>query len=382
MTRTGTWNYPTAIRFGAGRVAELPAACAALGISRPLVVTDRGLATLPPMDAVRAALAAGGLDAAVYAEVGADPAEADVTGGVDALHAHGADGVVALGGGSGLDAAKAIALMARQTRPIWDFVDEGDNWTRVDPAAMVPCVAIPTTAGTGSEVGRASVIRNETQRAKHIIFHPKMLPGQVIADPALTAGLPAHLTAATGMDALSHNLEAFCAPGFHPQADGIAAEGIRLVQRALPTATAHGDDLDARADMLAASLMGATAFQKGLGGMHGIAHVVGARTHQHHGLLNAIVMPYVLAFNRSAIEGRIADLARSMGLDPTFDAFLGWVLGLRQTLGIPHTLDLKGEDPAVLAPLSVLDPSTGGNPVPLDAPAYEAIYRAAVDGRV
>lgn len=378
--RVGTWNYPTAIRFGAGRTAELPQALAELGVTRPLIVTDRGLADLPPVAAVSAAL--GGAPHAVYAAVSPDPTDTDVMGGVEALRAHGCDGVIALGGGSGLDAAKAVALMAHQTRPIWDFIDEGDNFTRVDVAAMVPCVAIPTTAGTGSEVGRASVIRHEAARAKHIIFHPRMLPGRVIADPALTVGLPAHLTAATGMDALSHNLEAFCAPGFHPQADGIAAEGIRLVQRALPQATADGADLDARADMLAASLMGATAFQKGLGGMHGISHVVGARTHQHHGLLNAIVMPYVLVHNRDAIADRLGDLARAMGLTPTFDGFLAWVLDLRASVGIPHTLDLRGEDPDTLAEHSVLDPSTGGNPVPLDAAAYARIYRAAASGAI
>lgn len=380
--RVGTWNYPTAIRFGAGRVRELPEACAALGITRPLLVTDRGLADLPPTRAAVAALEGAGLAVARFCEVGTDPTGDEVMAGVAVLQRERADGVVALGGGSGLDAAKAIALMAHQTRPLWDFIDEGDNFTRVDPTAMVPCVALPTTAGTGSEVGRASVIRDEAARTKRIIFHPRMLPGQVIADPELTAGLPPHLTAATGMDALSHNLEAFCAPGFHPQADGIAVEGMRLIHRSLRQAVAEGSDLDARADLLAASLMGATAFQKGLGAMHGMSHVVGARTHQHHGLLNAIVMPYVLLYNRPAIEPRLRDLARSLGLAPSFDALLNQILNLREDLGIPHTLDLQGEDPDELAPLSMRDAATGGNPRPLTAPDYAALYRAAAQGQL
>ena len=379
----GSWNYPTAVRFGAGRIAELPDAAQELGMRRPLLVTDRGLAALPMVRDALTRLTGAGLGAAVFSDVQGNPAGEDVERGLSALRAGDHDGVIAFGGGSALDVGKAVALMARQTRPMWDFEDRGDNWTRVDPDAMVPVVAVPTTSGTGSEVGRASVIVDTSDDTKKILFHPNILPGRVICDPALTVGLPAHLTAATGIDALSHLLEAYCAPGFHPMADGIATEGIRLVQSSLLDAVADGSDLDARARMMAASLMGATAFQKGLGAMHSVAHVVGAHLHAHHGLLNAIVMPYVLVHNRDAIEDRIGVLARAMGLDPTFDAFLAWVLGLREATNIPGTLDAVGLTEAhipAFAAASVDDPSTGSNPVPMDAAAFEALYRRALTG--
>lgn len=382
-TLRGNWNYPTAVRFGAGRISELPQAARELGMTRPLLVTDRGLAALPMVGEAKATLDAAGLPTAVFADVQPNPAGRDVDAGLAALRDGGHDGVIAFGGGSALDAAKAIALMWKQTRPLFDFEDVGDWFTRVDPNGMAPVVAVPTTAGTGSEVGRASVIIDEAVTTKKIIFHPKMLPGKVIADPALTVGLPPHLTAATGIDALSHSLEAFCAPGFHPLADGIAAEGIRLVQQSLLAAVADGKDLDARARMLAASLMGATAFQKGLGAMHSVAHVVGARLHAHHGLLNAILMPYVLLHNRVAVEERLGDLARSMKLTPTFDGFLQWVLDLRSATKIPHTLDAVGVTEAMvedLAAAAVLDPSTGSNPLPMDAAAFASVIRASLKG--
>ena len=381
----GNWNYPTTVRFGAGRISELPQHCRDLGMTRPLLVTDRGLANLPIVADTVALLAAAGLPAAVFSDVHPHPTGADVNNGLTVLREGKHDGVIAFGGGSALDAAKAIALMAGQTRPLWDFEDRADWWTRIDPNGMVPVVAVPTTSGTGSEVGRASVILDEDVSVKKIIFHPKMLPARVICDPALTVGLPAFLTAATGIDALSHNLEAWCAPGFHPQADGIAQQGIILIQESLLAAYMDGTDIDARSKMMAASLMGATAFQKGLGAMHSIAHVVGAQLHAHHGLLNAIVMPYVLVHNRSAIEPRIVVLARSMGLEPTFEAFLAWVLELRAATHTPHTLDAVGVTEAHVASFaaaSVDDPSTGSNPLPMDAAAFESLYRRCLTGNL
>ena len=381
----GNWNYPTTVRFGAGRISELPQHCRDLGMTRPLLVTDRGLANLPIVADTVALLAAAGLPAAVFSDVHPNPTGADVNNGLTVLREGKHDGVIAFGGGSALDAAKAIALMAGQTRPLWDFEDRADWWTRIDPNGKVPVVAVPTTSGTGSEVGRASVILDEDVSVKKIIFHPKMLPARVICDPALTVGLPAFLTAATGIDALSHNLEAWCAPGFHPQADGIAQQGIILIQESLLAAYMDGTDIDARSKMMAASLMGATAFQKGLGAMHSIAHVVGAQLHAHHGLLNAIVMPYVLVHNRSAIEPRIVVLARSMGLEPTFEAFLAWVLELRAATHTPHTLDAVGVTEAHVASFaaaSVDDPSTGSNPLPMDAAAFESLYRRCLTGNL
>lgn len=379
----GTWNYPTSIRFGPGRLAELAAACTELGMARPLLVTDEGLAGRPMVAQALTVLREGGLTPNLFSRVAGNPHDGHVADGLTVLREGGHDGVVALGGGSALDAAKAIALVAHHDRPVFDFEDVGDNWRRVDVARTVPCVAVPTTAGTGSEVGRASVIVDRATHTKRIVFHPSMLPGRVIADPELTVGLPPHLTAATGLDALSHLLEAWCAPGFHPLADGIAAEGINLVDEHLEDAVADGTDLEARAGMLAASLMGATAFQKGLGAMHGMAHVLGAHLDAHHGLLNAIVMPYVLVHNRPAIDDRLGALALQLGLEPGFDGFLDWVLALREAVGIPETLaavGLTADRIPAFAAASVDDPSTGTNPRPMDAASYAAIYRAALEG--
>lgn len=377
---TTSWNYPTAIRFGAGAINELPDACKALGMQNPLLVTDPMLATLPITTDTVNIVTAAGLSCAVFSDIEPNPVGHDVDKGVAMLRAGNHDGVIAFGGGAALDVGKAIALMAHQTRPLWDFEDIGDYWTRVDESAMVPCVAVPTTSGTGSEVGRCSVIIHEAEQRKAIIFHPKMLPPKVIADPALTLGLPAKITAAVGMDALSHNLEAFCAPGFHPQADGIALEGMKLIQRSLVTAVENGGDIEARQDMLAASLMGATAFQKGLGAMHAMSHPLGAHLHIHHGLANAIVMPYVLKRNWSDIEERMTDLARYLKLE---GSVLDWVLALRTRLNIPHTLAEVGfteAHAAQLAPDSVKDPTAGTNPTLLTQADYEALFRAAWSG--
>ncbi|HYJ84321.1 MAG TPA: iron-containing alcohol dehydrogenase [Allosphingosinicella sp.] len=375
------WNYPTAIRFGAGRVAELGEACRGLGIGRPLLVTDPALAKLAMVESARSAAGAG-----LFCAIHSNPVGADVEAGLAAYREGGHDGVVAFGGGSALDVGKVIAFMSGQPRPLWDFEDKEDWWSRADPAGIAPVVAVPTTAGTGSEVGRAGVILDESEGVKKIIFHPKMLPGIVILDPELTLGLPPNVTAATGMDALSHCLEAYCAPGFHPMADGIAAEGTRLIREWLPRAVEEGGDIDARGHMLVAASMGATAFQKGLGGMHALSHPIGALLGTHHGLTNAVLMPYILAFNRSAIEERLARLAGYVGLaDPSFEGFLGWIVELRLRLGIPATLAELGvaaADVERIALMAEADPSAGGNPLPFDAAAARTVLGAAMMGRL
>jgi alcohol dehydrogenase class IV len=375
------WNYPTAIRFGAGRAAELPDACRALGMQRPLLVTDPALAE---MDMVRDAVAATG--AGLFCTIRANPVGADVEAGLDAWRKGDHDGVIAMGGGSALDVGKVVAFMSGQRRPVWDFEDREDWWTRADTAGIAPIIALPTTAGTGSEVGRAGVILDEEVGLKKIIFHPKMLPAIVILDPALTVGLPPKVTAATGMDALSHCIEAYCAPGFHPMADGIAAEGARLIHRWLVRVTEEGSDLEARGNMLIAAAMGATAFQKGLGAMHALSHPIGAVAGTHHGLTNAVLMPYVLAFNRAEAGERLARLAAYLGLDdPSFDGFLAWVLELRRRLGIPHTLGELGVsegDMDRLAQMAEADPSAAGNPRRFDAAAARQVLEAAFGGRI
>jgi alcohol dehydrogenase class IV len=385
-TLRGDWSYPTRIRFGPGRIAELPDACRALHIARPLLVTDPALAQHAIGHRVLEIARAAGLKVAVFADVRPNPTGANVTAGVDAYRAGGHDGVIAMGGGSGLDAAKAVALMVGQDRPLWDFEDRGDNWQRVRTEGIAPVVAIPSTAGTGSEVGRASVITREDSHEKLIVFHPSMMPGQVIADPELTLGLPRELTAWTGMDALSHSLEALCAPGFHPLADGIATEGIRLVHLSLERAVEDGRDLAARAKMLAAASMGAIAFQKGLGAMHALAHPIGGLLDAHHGLTIAIVMPYVLARNRPAIDLRLAGLARTLGLaSPSFEALLEWVLDLRRKLEIPESIGALGvaeEHMGTLTGRAAADPSAASNPLPFGEGEYAELYRDALAGRL
>jgi alcohol dehydrogenase class IV len=383
---TGKWNYPTTVWAGPGRIKELPDACRALGIKRPLLVTDRGLKDAPM---VRAALEDNikvGLPTALYAEAKGNPVSADVSAGLAAYRAHDADGVIALGGGSGLDVGKAIAFMSGQMRPMWDFEDIGDWWTRADPAGIAPVVAIPTTAGTGSEVGRAAVIVNEATHEKKIIFHPKMMPGIVISDPALTVGLPPAVTAATGMDAFVHCFESFCAPGFHPPADGMALEGMRLVAKYLPRAYADGKDIEARAFMLAAASMGAAAFQKGLGAVHALAHPIGAVYDTHHGLTNAVLLPYVVAHNRSAIAERMTAVGRVLGLThPSFDGVLNWIIEFRRLLDIPRNLqklNVPADRADDIGRMAALDPSAGGNPLPVDAESLTAIFRNAVAGRI
>lgn len=385
MNFWGNWNYPTSIRFGAGRIKELPEAVKAAGIAKPLFVTDPNLAGMPMTVATVASLAAVGPTPTLFADFRPNPVGANIANGVTAFRAGGHDGVVAFGGGSALDVGKLIAFMAGQTQPIWEFEDIGDRWAHADPTVIAPIVAVPTTAGTGSEVGRAGVVTQETTRTKKVIFHPLMMPKTAICDPELTVGMPALITAGTGMDALSHCLEAYCGNFYHPMADGIAVEGVRLVRQSLARAVKHGDDLEARAQMMSAAAMGATAFQKALGAIHALSHPVGALYDTHHGLTNAVFIPYVLVFNRKAIEDKIKRLAAYIGLKPTFRAFLEWILELRAEIGVPNTLqDLGVNDDQIdlIVEMAPKDPTAGGNPVPLDKRAARTIFRRALEGRL
>lgn len=382
----GNWNYPTTVRFGAGRIGELPDACRALGMERPMLVTDPGLAKLPMVQEAVARNEAAGIPITVFSDIKPNPVSQNVEEGLKLYRSAKHDGVVALGGGSALDAGKTIAFMVGQTRPMWDFEDIGDNWKAANASGIVAIIAVPTTAGTGSEVGRASVILNEATHTKKVIFHPRMLPSIVIADPELTVGLPPHITAATGMDALAHCLEAYCVPTYHPMAEGIAVEGMRLIKDWLPVAVRDGKNLTARANMMAAASMGATAFQKGLGAIHALSHPVGALYDTHHGLTNAVVMPYVLAFNRTAIDDKLARLAAWLGLpNPSFEAVMQWVLELREELAIPHTLqDLGVGDNRLeqLAEMAAVDPTAGGNPIPVGVPELKGLFVSAIEGRL
>ncbi len=383
MTLSASWNYPTSISLGAGRISDVVDECRSLGVKRPLIVTDPGLCELPFIGKLLADCTNSDLGVGLFSQVHPNPTGEDIDAGLNMFKQGGHDGVIAIGGGSSLDAGKAVALMAGQTRSLWDFEDVGDNWTRVDTSAVAPIIALPTTAGTGSEVGRASVILDAETHKKKIIFHPLMMPKKVILDPELTVGLPAGLTAATGMDALSHSLEAFCAPGFHPMARGIAVEAIGMVKEWLPLAVRDGQNIEARTHMLVASMMGATAFQRGLGAMHAIAHSLGAVFGAHHGMLNAILMPYVLKANKSVIGDDIGWLAQVIGLEGNFEAFLEWILNFRKELEIPHSLSSIGvtsDCVTHIGKMSVEDPSAGGNPIVFDKEAYSAICMDAIKG--
>ncbi len=387
-TLTGNWNYPTSIRFGSGRIGELADACATLGMRNPLLVSDPGLAALPMIANAIADNRSAGMKTGLFSEIKPNPNIANIEAGVKHYNNGQHDGVIAFGGGSALDAGKAIAFMAGQSRNLRDFEDEGDNWTHADRTGIAPVVAVPTTAGTGSEVGRAAVIVDETRQQKMIIFHPDMLPGIVIADPQLTVGLPPHITAATGMDALSHNLEAWCSPGYHPMADGIALEGMRLISQWLTVAYHEPENITARSHMLIASSMGATAFQKGLGAMHALAHPLGALYDVHHGLLNAVLMPYVISYNRVAIENKMRYLAHILELDVKpkssgVDTVLAFIIKLRQQLNIPHDLKFIGIETSripAIAEMATNDPSASGNPLLLSKEDYAVLLTNATKG--
>ena len=381
MSITANWSYPTAIRFGAGRIAEISDACAVAGIKKPLLITDRGLADMAITTGTLDLLEAAGLGRAIFADVDPNPNEKNAAAGVAAYKAGGHDGVIAFGGGSGLDLGKLVAFLAGQTRPLWDFEDIGDWWTRADADAIAPIVAVPTTAGTGSEVGRASVITNSETQEKKIIFHPKFLPAVVICDPELTVGMPNFITAGTGLDAFAHCVEAFCSPHYHPMSQGMALEGMRLVKEYLPRAYADGTDIEARAHMMSAAAMGATAFQKGLGAIHALSHPIGAMHHTHHGTTNAVCMPAVLQFNKPAITGVITQAANYLGIDGGFDGFCAYVDELNASLGIPKTLtELGVKDPDIdrIVAGALADPSTGGNPVEMTKENTKALLLACL----
>ena len=381
MSLKANWSYPTAIRFGAGRISEIAEACLAAGITKPLLVTDRGLADMEITTKTLNLVEQAGLGRAMFSDVDPNPNEKNVEEGLKVYREGGFDGVIAFGGGSGLDLAKTLAFMAGQSRPLWDFEDIGDWWTRADPAGIHPIVAVPTTAGTGSEVGRASVITNSVSHEKKIIFHPKMLPAVVICDPELTVGMPKFITAGTGLDAFAHCVEAYSSPHYHPMSQGIALEGMRLVVDNLPRAYADGTDLEARANMMSAAAMGATAFQKGLGAIHALTHPIGAHHHTHHGTTNAVFMPTVLKFNADAIRDRFDRAAGYLGIDGGFDGFCAFVDEFNAGFAIPKTLgDLGVTDPNldVLVRDALNDPSTGGNPVKMTEANTRALFEAVL----
>ena len=375
------WSYPTTIWFGENRINEIQTACAQLEIKKPLIVTDPGILKTKIIDQINATLSA---KANIYSDVRGNPTGENVTQGVEVFNEKKHDGVIAVGGGSSMDTGKGIAFMCGQTRPLWDYEDIGDYWTRADSSKIKPIIAIPTTAGTGSETGRAGVFINKETQEKKIIFHPKMLPSIVILDPNVTIELPPFLTAATGMDALAHNLEAYCSSFYHPLAAGIALEGINLVKQYLIRAYTDGKDIEARSNMLVASSMGSTAFQKGLGAIHSLSHPINAIYNTHHGLTNAVFMPYVLLRNRSIIEEKIISLTRYINLSQnTFDAFMNWILELRKNLDVPHTLKDLIEDDSKFEKMSVMalnDPSTGSNPIELTKEDFLQLYKDSFNG--
>ena len=383
---TFNWNYPTTVWVGENRINDLTQACINLKINKPLLVTDKDLVNLTMIKNVTSEIKKNFNELNIFSNFLGNPVGENVKEGVDEFKKNNCDGVIAIGGGSALDVGKAIAFMSGQTRPIWDFEDIGDYWKRADEKKIAPIIAVPTTAGTGSETGRASAIINKALGVKKIIFHPKLLPSIVILDPVLTVDLSPRLTAATGMDALAHNLEAFCAPGFHPMADGIAIEGMKLIKQSLLTVFKNGKDLKARADLLAAASMGSTAFQKGLGAIHSLSHPVNAQFNVHHGLSNAIFMPYVLTFNKDLIEDRIVSICDYLNIGKKFNSFLDWILDLRKDLDIPHKLSDVVEknkiDLDTLSQMALEDPSTATNPKKLSLQDMKSLYEHSVSGEL
>ena len=381
------WNYPTTMWVGQDRIKDLSIGCKNLNINRPLLVTDKGLASSDIIQNSLSNLKQNSFEVILYSNVIGNPTGTNVDEGVGIYRKNNCDGVIAIGGGSGLDVGKAVAFMSGQDLPIWDFEDVGDNWTKAKSNSIAPIIAVPTTAGTGSETGRASVILNEDTGIKKIIFHPKFLPSIVILDPLLTKSLPPDITAATGMDALAHNLEAYCAPGYHPMADGIALEGIRIINNWLLVAVEDGSNIEARMNMLTAASMGSTAFQKGLGAIHSLSHPVNALNNIHHGLSNAIFMPYVLTFNKNVIEKKIVKICEYLEFqNKTFDEFLNWTLNLRKKLKIPHKLaDVIEPDKIDIDRLSKMaldDPSTSGNPKKLSLEDMKIMYQHSITGEL
>ena len=381
MSLRGDWSYPTTIRFGAGRIRELGDACTYAGIDKPLLVTDRILADLPITERLLGLLAKAGLGKSLFSAVDPNPSDINLEAGIFTFKEGGHDGIVALGGGSAIDLGKLIAFMSNQTRPVWDFEDLGDNWRRADPTVIAPIVAVPTTAGTGSEVGRAGVIFNSKDHVKKIIFHPKVLPSIAICDPELTVSMPPSITIGTGMDAFAHCLEAFSSPLYHPMSHGIALEGMRLVSEHLPRVVQDANNIESRAHMMSAAAMGAVAFQKGLGAVHAISHPVGAIYNTHHGMTNAVVMPAVLALNRQVIEEKISKAAAYLNIKDGFDGFYDFVVEFRQALGVPNRLremGVKRDEVERMTQMALIDPSGLGNPVPLNYNNVMDLYETCI----
>ena len=381
MNLVGNWSYPTAMRFGAGRISEIVDACKVAGMTKPLLVTDKGLASMEITTKTLDLLKVGGMGGDMFSDVDPNPSDKNAEEGLKVYRTGGYDGVVAFGGGSGLDLAKVIAFMAGQTRPIWDFEDIGDWWSRADPDGIHPIVAVPTTAGTGSEVGRASVITKTDTAEKKIIFHPKMLPAVVICDPELTVGMPKFITAGTGLDAFAHCVEAYSSPHYHPMSQGMALEGMALVKEYLPRAYENGGDLEARAHMMSAAAMGSTAFQKGLGAIHALSHPIGAMHHTHHGTTNAVCMPAVLQFNKSAISSRFDSAAAYLGIAGGFDGFCAYVDDLNASMSVPNSLTelgVKNPDIDALTAAALKDPSTGGNPIEMTFENTKALFEQII----
>jgi len=380
------WNYPTSVWVGENRIKDLSQACKNLDISSPLFVTDKDLINLDMVKNIILELKKSFNNLSIFSNFSGNPLGENVEDGVNEFKKNKCDGVIAFGGGSGLDVGKAIAFMSGQSRPIWDFEDVGDYWKRANDEKIAPIIAVPTTAGTGSETGRASAIINKETGVKKIIFHPKFLPSIVILDPYLTVDLSPRLTAATGMDALAHNLEAFCAPGFHPMADGIALEGMRLVKNSLLAAVKDGKNINARLEMLTAASMGSTAFQKGLGAIHSLSHPVNAQFNLHHGLSNAIFMPYVLTFNKKEISEKIVSICDYLNLEKKFDSFINWIIELRKDVKIPHKLSEVLEIDKVnldkLSQMALEDPSTSGNPKKLTKEDMKIMYEHSLAGKL
>ena len=380
------WSFPTNIHIGPGRIKELANACRSIGINHPLLVTDPGLAALPIVRDTIAANEADGLPTGLFSEVKPNPLGSNVFSGVKAFISGKHDGIIAFGGGSAMDVGKLIAFIAGQSLSIWDFEDIGDYWRRANASAIAPIVAVPTTSGTGSEVGRAGVVIDETTNTKKVIFHPNMMPSIVICDPELVLELPENLTAWTGMDALVHCLEAYCANSYHPAAQGIAIEGLALIQNWLPRAVANGSDLEARTHMMTAAIMGAIAFQKGLGAIHAMSHPVGTFYDTHHGLTNAVFTPYVMSFNKPAIADRMRELARHLDLrSQSFNGVLDWTLQLREEFKIFHTafeLGVQLNDLEQLSMMAAADPTASTNPIPVDEASFRSIYEAAMIGKI
>ena len=375
------WNYPTNVWFGPDRSKQVQQACDVLGVKNPLIVTDPGLLQTPIIEEINSNLSS---KTNIYSNVQGNPTGTNVTNGVKVFLEGNHDGVIAIGGGSGMDAGKGIAFLAHQSRPLWDFEDIGDWWTRADSDVIKPIIAIPTTAGTGSEVGRAGVFLNEDNHKKKIIFHPKMLPQIAILDPSLTLNLPKGITAGTGMDALAHCLEAYSSPFYHPMAEGTALEGLRLVKENIQEVYHNGKNIEARAHMLVASMMGAAAFQKGLGAIHSITHPVNSLYHTHHGTTNGTVMPFVLNYNRSTIEDKFVRLANFLDIKGGFDGIVQWVIDLKKEMEIPETLKDMGVQPGdevKLAPLAQEDPSTGGNPLEMTEEKFQELIANCISGK-